>query len=131
MPAIVAVAPSRRAVAPPRRQPRRPADLSPNPERALTAWVVYILRCGDGSLYTGITNDLERRIAAHRAGTASRYTRTHRPVRLAYQESAADRSAALRREAVIKRLKREAKLTLLRSARRAGRAPASGKPPAR
>ena len=78
-------------------------------------WTVYMLRCRDGSLYTGITNDLARRLAAHRAGTASRYTRTHRPVRLAYQEPAADRSAALRREAAIKRLARHDKLVLVRT----------------
>ena len=130
-------APLHRTARPLGRRAAGPADPYPNPEHALADWAVYILRCGDGSLYTGITNDLERRIAAHRAGTASRYTRTHRPVRLAYQEPAADRSAALRREAAIKRLTREAKLTLLRSARRAGRSlaigkpPTSGKPPAR
>ena len=83
----------------------------------MSEWFVYILRCGDGSLYTGITNDLARRLAAHRAGTASRYTRSHRPVRLAYQEPAADRPAALRREAAIKRLARARKLALVRSAK--------------
>jgi len=74
---------------------------------------VYVLRCGDGSLYTGITNHLARRLAAHRAGTASRYTRARRPVRLVYQERRRTRSAALRREAAIKRLPRAAKLELL------------------
>jgi len=74
---------------------------------------VYVLRCGDGSLYTGITNHLARRLAAHRAGTASRYTRSRRPVRLVYQERRRTRSAALRREAAIKRLPRAAKLELL------------------
>ena len=77
------------------------------------SWVVYVLRCGDGSLYTGITNHLARRLAAHRAGTASRYTRSRRPVRLVYQERRRTRSAALRREAAIKRLPRAAKLELL------------------
>jgi len=77
------------------------------------SWVVYVLRCGDGSLYTGITNHLARRLAAHRAGTASRYTRARRPVRLVYQERRRTRSAALRREAAIKRLPRAAKLELL------------------
>jgi len=77
------------------------------------SWVVYVLRCGDGSLYTGITNHLARRLAAHRAGTASRYTRARRPVRLVYQERRRTRSAALRREAAIKRLPRAAKLDLL------------------
>jgi putative endonuclease len=94
---------------------------------AASAWIVYILRCGDGSLYAGITNDLARRLAAHRAGTASRYTRTHLPVRLVYQEPAAGRPAALRREAAIKRLTRDEKLFLIRPARRTAAAPARAK----
>jgi putative endonuclease len=76
--------------------------------------MVYLLRCGDGSLYTGITNNLARRLAAHRAGKASAYTRSRRPLRLVYREPARDRGAALRREAAIKRLTREAKLELIR-----------------
>ena len=76
--------------------------------------MVYLLRCGDGSLYTGITNDLARRLAAHRAGTASAYTRSRRPLRLVYREPVRDRSAALRREAAIKRLTRKAKWELIR-----------------
>jgi len=76
--------------------------------------MVYLLRCRDGSLYTGITNDLARRLAAHRAGEASAYTRSRRPVRLAYRETVRDRSAALRREAAIKRLTRAAKIELIR-----------------
>lgn len=76
--------------------------------------MVYLLRCGDGSLYTGITNDLARRLAAHRAGKASAYTRSRRPLRLVYREPAPDRGAALRREAAIKRLTRSAKLELIR-----------------
>lgn len=79
-----------------------------------TVWTVYLLRCGDGSLYTGITNDLAKRLRAHVAGTASAYTRSRRPLRLAYQESAPDRSAAQRREAAIRRLTRAAKLALVR-----------------
>jgi len=74
-----------------------------------------MLRCADGSLYTGITNDLARRLAAHRAGTASRYTRSRRPVRLVYRERRRDRSAALKREAAIKRLPRAAKLRIIRA----------------
>lgn len=81
--------------------------------------MVYLLRCRDGSLYTGITNDLARRLAAHRAGKASAYTRSRRPVRLVYREIVRDRSGALRREAAIKRLRREDKLALIR--RRAAR----------
>ncbi|HEY3279666.1 MAG TPA: GIY-YIG nuclease family protein [Gemmatimonadales bacterium] len=77
-------------------------------------WIVYVLRCRDGSLYTGATNDLARRLAAHRAGRASAYTRSRRPVRLAYREGQPDRRAALRREAAIKRLTRAQKLALVR-----------------
>ncbi len=78
-------------------------------------WMVYLLRCRDDSLYTGITNDLARRLAAHRAGTASAYTRSRRPLRLAYRETVSDRGAALRREAAIKRLPRDKKLELIRA----------------
>jgi putative endonuclease len=77
-------------------------------------WLVYVLRCGDGSLYTGITNDLTRRLARHRAGTGSAYVRARLPVRLVYHERHTDRSAALRREAAIKRLNRVAKIALIR-----------------
>jgi len=77
--------------------------------------MVYLLRCRDGSLYTGITNDLARRLAAHRAGKGSAYTRSRRPLRLVYRELARGRSAALRREAAIKRLTREEKLELIRA----------------
>lgn len=73
---------------------------------------VYILRCADGSLYTGWTNDLERRVAAHNAGSASRCTRSRRPVALVYSERCADKSAALRREAEIKRLTKAEKEAL-------------------
>jgi putative endonuclease len=72
-----------------------------------------MLRCGDGSLYTGITNDIARRLAAHKAGRASRYTRSRLPVRLVHAEPQATKSQALRREAAIKRLSRPAKLRLL------------------
>ena len=78
-------------------------------------WFVYILKCADGSLYTGITNDLERRFRQHNAGTAARYTRSRLPAVLVYRESAADRGSALRRELAIKALSRPAKNTLIRS----------------
>ena len=81
------------------------------------AWCVYLLRCGDGSLYCGVTNDLIKRLAAHRAGTGARYTRGRGPLRLVYQERAVDRSAALSREHAIKQLSRVEKLALVRSAR--------------
>ncbi len=76
-----------------------------------------MLRCRDGSLYTGITNDLPRRLARHNAGTASAYTRSRRPLRLVFQERQPDRSAALRREAAVRRLSRVEKLALARAAR--------------
>jgi putative endonuclease len=76
------------------------------------AWV-YLLRCADGSLYTGWTSDLERRLAAHAAGRASRYTRSRLPVELALALPMPDRSAARREEARIKRLSRAEKLALL------------------
>jgi len=76
---------------------------------------VYLLRCSDGTLYCGWTTDVERRLAQHQAGTASRYTRTRLPVTLALEIPVADRSAALREEARIKQLSREAKLALIAS----------------
>jgi len=80
-------------------------------------WHVYIVRCRDGTLYTGVTNDLPRRIRAHDSGTASRYTSSRRPVRLVYCERSRGRSAAQRREARIKRLGRQEKLLLIGSSR--------------
>ena len=73
-----------------------------------------MLRCRDGSLYTGITNDLPKRLARHNAGTASAYTRARRPLRLVFQERQPDRSTALRREAAVRRLTRAGKLALAR-----------------
>lgn len=78
--------------------------------------MVYLLRCRDGSLYTGITNDLDRRLEKHRRGTASAYTRARRPLALAYREELPDRGAALRREAAIRRLSRADKLALCNGA---------------
>lgn len=76
-------------------------------------WLVYLLRCRDGSLYTGITNDLPKRLKAHAAGKASRYTRSRLPVTLAYTEPQPSHSAALKREAAIKKLTRPQKDRLL------------------
>jgi len=76
-------------------------------------WFVYLLRCADGSLYTGITNDVERRCQQHAAGTAARYTRGRLPVDLVYQETQPDRSEALRRELAIKGLTRQQKERLI------------------
>ena len=81
------------------------------------AWYVYMLRCGDGSLYTGCTDDVDRRLAVHQSGKGAKYTRSRLPVTLAYQEEQPDRSAALRREAAIKRLSRAKKLELIQESR--------------
>jgi len=75
-------------------------------------WACYLLECADGTLYCGITNDLERRLAAHNAGNGAKYTRTRLPVKLAYQERCASKSDALKRERAIKRLPRAGKLAL-------------------
>jgi uncharacterized protein (TIGR02453 family) len=75
-------------------------------------WFVYIARCRDGTLYTGVTTDIGRRLAAHNAGRGAAYTRSRRPVTLAYTEPASDRGAALRREYAIKQLGREEKLSM-------------------
>jgi len=77
-------------------------------------WCVYMLRCGDGSLYTGATNDLERRLRVHGTGRGAAYTRSRLPVRLVYAEPAADRSAALRREWALKQLTRPEKVALVK-----------------
>ena len=74
---------------------------------------VYILRCGDGSLYTGWTNDLEKRLKAHNSGSASKYTRTRLPAELVYFEEWESKEAAMSREWHIKRLSREEKLKLI------------------
>jgi putative endonuclease len=87
-------------------------ERQPGGEASGMAWV-YLLSCADGSLYCGWTTDVERRLAEHGAGTASRYTRSRRPVELAAAFEAEDRSAALREEARIKRLSRTEKLELI------------------
>jgi predicted GIY-YIG superfamily endonuclease len=88
------------------------------PKRSDTKWFVYILRCGDGTLYTGITIDLARRCEQHNGGTASRYTRSRLPVALVYQESQPSQSLALKREAAIKSMSRLEKKSLIRQAGR-------------
>ena len=89
---------------------------SPAPRHASELrWLVYILRCRDGSLYAGITNDLDRRLKAHAAGKASRYTRSRLPVALAYTEPQPTKSRALKREAAIKKLRRAEKDRLLKA----------------
>lgn len=76
-------------------------------------WYVYVLRCGDGTLYTGTTDDVARRLSAHRAGKGAKYTRGRGPLELLHTEQYPDRSAALRREYAIKQLSREEKLRLI------------------
>jgi putative endonuclease len=79
-------------------------------------WHVYVLRCRDGTLYTGATNDLAGRLSAHAAGRGARYTRSRLPVTLAWSAPARGRSGALRREAAIKGLSRAEKLGLVAGA---------------
>ena len=81
---------------------------------------VYILECADGSLYTGWTNDIDKRLKAHNDGTASKYTRSRRPVRLYYLEKCADKSTALKREMAIKKMPRCRKMQLPKENTHAG-----------
>jgi UV DNA damage endonuclease len=76
-------------------------------------WFVYLLRCADGSLYTGIAKDVSRRCERHNAGTASRYTRSRLPVSVVYQEDQVTRSLALKRELAIKAMSRQEKEALI------------------
>lgn len=76
-------------------------------------WLVYILRCGDGTLYTGITDDLTHRLEMHRAGKGAKYTRGRAPLTLVYRENAPSYSDALKREYRIKQLSRLEKLKLI------------------
>ena len=76
-------------------------------------WWVYILECRDGTLYTGCTDDVQRRMAAHNAGRGAKYTRGRGPLTVVYREALPDKGAALRREAAIKRLSRVEKLRLI------------------
>ncbi len=78
-------------------------------------WFIYVLRCADGSLYTGITIDLNRRLEQHNAGTASRYTRSRLPVTLVYHEEPTTKGMALKRELAVKSLSRKAKEALIQS----------------
>ena len=91
-------------------------------------WFVYILRCSDGTLYTGIAVDLKRRLDAHRRGIAAKYTRCRLPVKLAYQEQQPDRSNALKREAALRRLGRAGKLALIGTSRSTRGEPAEAGP---
>ena len=75
-------------------------------------WFVYMLRCGDGSLYTGYTDDVQRRLEVHRSGKGAKYTRGRGPLELVYQEECETKSDALHREIAIKALSRQEKLAL-------------------
>ena len=79
-------------------------------------WHVYIVQCRDGKLYTGITNDIDRRLKEHNESIGSRFTRVRNPVKLVYCQKAATRSFALKREAEIKKISRHEKLNLISSA---------------
>lgn len=78
-------------------------------------WYLYILRCGDGTLYTGITTDIKKRYQAHCCGKGAKYTRGRTPLTLVYQEICGTHPQALRREAEVKRLTKQKKLQLIRS----------------
>ena len=79
----------------------------------MNRWKLYILRCADGTLYTGITTDVEKRLEAHRNGKGAKYTRGRSPLELVYREDCGDHSAALKRELTVKALPREEKLKLI------------------
>jgi DNA-3-methyladenine glycosylase I len=98
------------------RKARKPKSKEPSGN----AWFVYILRCADGSLYTGITNDVKRRCQQHNDGIASRYTRTRLPTKLVWHEAHLNRSSALKREAAIKAMTRREKLAMIRLKTKAG-----------
>ena len=76
-------------------------------------WYLYILRCGDGTLYTGITTDVEKRLETHRTGKGAKYTRGRQPLELVYRESCGTHSDALKREIAVKRMNRQEKEALL------------------
>jgi len=84
----------------------------------MNAYTVYILRCRDASLYTGITTDVTRRFKEHLVGKGGNYTRSHKVVKILYTEIVKDRSSALKREAAIKRLSRVKKLELIKDAQK-------------
>jgi putative endonuclease len=77
------------------------------------SWFVYMLRCADGTLYTGCTTDLQARLVKHNAGVGAKYTRSRLPLSIVYSESVPTRSDALKREAAIKKLSRDQKMALV------------------
>ena len=84
----------------------------------MKAWFVYILRCADGTLYSGITNDLDRRLAEHNSGQGAKYTRGRRPAKFIYSKKCESRSAALKEESKIRKLPRKEKINLSKSAKK-------------
>lgn len=76
------------------------------------AWWLYVLRCGDGTLYVGITTDVDRRLAQHQAGKGAKYTRGRNPLEVVHRECVGGKGDALRRERAVKRLSRAEKLSL-------------------
>lgn len=110
---------------------RAPGDRKPEAPEARSGaavpaagWCVYIVRCADRTLYTGIARNLDARIGQHNAGRGAKYTRGRRPVELVYSEACADRAAALRRERAIKRLPAGEKRALVAARARRRRGPA-------
>lgn len=93
-----------------------PEKEAPNQEKSAYC---YMVECADGTLYTGYTTDVLRRVKTHNAGKGAKYTKNRRPVRLVYQEKFSSKNEAMRREACIKKLTREEKLTLIREAEHA------------
>lgn len=90
-----------------------PDNSGPSPSGSDSPWFLYIVECRDGSLYTGVTNDLERRLNQHNEGTAARYTRSRRPVQLRYSETCESRSNALVRECSVRLLSPKEKWALI------------------
>lgn len=90
-----------------------PDPSAPNSPGYDSPWLVYMVECRDGSLYTGITNDIERRLSQHNDGTAARYTRSRRPVQLRYREVCESRSNALVRECAVRLLSPKQKWELI------------------
>jgi len=80
----------------------------------MSDWLLYILECKDGSLYTGVTTDLTKRLKKHNQGSACKYTRTRKPVKVIYTELIGDESLAKKREIEVKKLSRENKLRLIK-----------------
>ncbi len=91
-----------------------------------SCWYLYVLKCNDGTLYTGITNNIERRTDQHNRGAASRYTRARLPVQVIYRERCRSRSSALRKEYALKQLSKDAKVAYIETKSTAARKRISG-----